>query len=114
MGYNKRLPATVTRSLSFRFDLLAALDERVVALRSDRSTVVNGILEHMLGIAPHPELVGRNVPFVADRDRTWADRATELEKAALAELAQKREHREQARASTKPPNDGLVRRVPRR
>jgi hypothetical protein len=80
MGKNNRLPSTVTRSLSFRFDVLAAIDAKVGKVRSDRSSVINGIMEHVLGIMAHPELVGRNVPFVEDVDREWEKTAKELER----------------------------------
>ena len=66
MGKNGKQPTTVTRSISFRFDTLAAMDLRIEQLRTDRSAFTNGVMEHVLGILRHPELVGRTTPFVAD------------------------------------------------
>jgi hypothetical protein len=78
MPKNNRKSTTATRSLSFRFDVLAALDLKVALLRSERSTYVNGVFEHLLGIMAHPEYVGRNVPFVEDVNREWLPMAVAL------------------------------------
>jgi hypothetical protein len=116
MPANHRLPATLTRSLSFRYDLLAALDAKAAAMRVDRSSLVNGVLEHMLGLAPHPELVGRSVAFVPDRARAWEEDARRLEREALKDRATKRNHRAAVRAEKATPSGGgeLVRRPGRR
>jgi hypothetical protein len=79
---NNRKPTTVTRSISFRYDVLAALDERVETLRSDRSAILNGVLEHVLGIMPHPEIVGPNMGYAPDNEKPWAEVAQGLAKRA--------------------------------
>ncbi len=84
MGANGRIPTTVTRSISFRFDTLAALDAKVRELRGDRSAFVNGVMEHVLGIMAHPEMVGRTMPFVEDRKREWERVARKIEREATA------------------------------
>ncbi len=112
MPANNRQPATLTRSLSFRYDVLAAADVRAEALRTDRSTFINGVLEHMLGIFAHPELVGRNVAFVEDHEQAWAGRARELERLALKERAAKRDHQVVVRAGATPVG-GIVKRPAR-
>lgn len=58
MGNNHRPVTTVTRSLSFRMDVREALDLRVTQERTDRSSFVNDVMEHVLGIKAHPEING--------------------------------------------------------
>ena len=82
MPRNNRQPTTVTRSISFRFDVIAAVDERVVELRSDRSAFINGVMEHVLGIFPHPELVGTGMSFQRDTKKPWAEVAQGMEREA--------------------------------
>lgn len=93
MPKNNRQPATLTRSISWRFDLLAAIDTKVEELRTDRSTYVSGVLEHVLGLYPHPELMGRNAPFHKDKAEGWAPLAKELEKEANRDRETKRAHK---------------------
>jgi hypothetical protein len=47
---------TISRSLSFPPDLLAAIDDHRARLGMERSRYVVGCLEHLHGIRPHPEL----------------------------------------------------------
>jgi hypothetical protein len=86
MGANGKLPGTVTRSINWRFDTLAALDLRVKKMRTNRSLFTNGVMEHVMGIMAHPELVGRNIPFVEDVDRKWEADAARLEREETARL----------------------------
>lgn len=82
MGNNHKEASTVTRSISFKCDTIAATDERVGALRTDRSSFVNDVLEHVLGIFPHPECVGNHVPFIQDIKQGWKEQALAFERAA--------------------------------
>jgi len=63
MPRNHRKKTTVTRSISFRDDVFAALETQIAQCRSDRSKFINGVLEHVMGFMPHPELLGRNAAF---------------------------------------------------
>jgi hypothetical protein len=47
---------TISRSLSFPGDLLAAIDDHRARLGMERSRYVIACLEHVHGIRPHPEL----------------------------------------------------------
>lgn len=109
MPKNNRQPATLTRSISWRFDLLAAIDTKVAELRTDRSTYVSGVLEHVLGLYPHPELMGRNAPFQKDKAEEWAPLAKELEKEANKDRETKRVHKA-AKAAGSVQAGGLVKR----
>lgn len=116
MPKNNRLPATLTRSISWRFDVLAALDQRAEELRTDRSTFVNGVMEHMLGLYPHPEFVGRDVPFAYAAKAPPAERVRELEQEANRDRETKRLRKaSKAEAAVTPvAAGGLVRRPGRR
>lgn len=110
MPKNNRQPATVTRSISWRFDLLAAIDTKVGELRTDRSTYINGVLEHVLGLYPHPELMGRTAPFRKDKANDWAPLAKELEKEANKGRETKRLHKAAKSAAVVGLPGGLVKR----
>lgn len=114
MPKNNRLPATITRSISWRFDLLAAIDQRVEELRSDRSTFINGVLEHMLGLYPHPEFVGRDVPFEYAKAPPDESRVAELEREANRDRETKRLRKASKAAGGPTQAGGLVRRPGRR
>lgn len=101
MPKNNRKPATVTRSISWRFDLLAAIDTKALALRVDRSSYINGVLEHMLGIYPRPDLVGRTTPFVSGDKAQWAALAGELELEGNHGRETKRKHKAAVTAALK-------------
>jgi hypothetical protein len=110
MPKNNRQPATVTRSISWRFDLLAAIDTKVQELRTDRSTYINGVLEHVLGLYPHPELMGGNAPFRKDKAEEWAPLAAELEKEANRDRETKRVHKAAKSSAVAGQPGGLVKR----
>ena len=112
MPKNNRLPATITRSLSLRFDVLAALDQRVEELRSDRSSFVNAVLEHVLGLHSHPEVFRSPTPFTPDTARHWDARVADLEREANRDRETKRVRKaERAVAPSKAPlSGGIVRR----
>ena len=101
MPKNNRKNATVTRSISWRSDLLAAIDTRAEALRVDRSSFINGVLEHMLGLYPRPELVGRTVPFVNGDAAQWAVLAKDLELEGRLSRETKRKHKAAVAAALK-------------
>ena len=101
MPKNNRRPSTVTRSISWRFDLLAAIDTKAEALRVDRSSYINGVLEHMLGLYPRPEMVGRNIPFVDGDKGQWAALAKDLELEGNQGREIKRKHKAAVTAALK-------------
>ena len=68
MGKNHRKQNTITSSVSFQKDVLAAINARVQTERTDRSAYLNACMEHILGIKAHPEFIGRSIAFVADPD----------------------------------------------
>lgn len=111
MPRNHRLPATITCSISWRFDVLAAIDTRCAELFLDRSTLVSGALEHLLGLRPHPDIVGRRIAFVADVDKPWLKLAQEYERKANQDRETKRKHRARGREQERAERPGgLVRR----
>lgn len=68
---NKSVSNTITRSLSFTPEVLAALDAHVEKHRSDRSTVNNAVLAHVLGLRQCPAIFRDPVPFRPDLVKAW-------------------------------------------
>lgn len=74
MGKNNRPRTTASTSISWQKNVLLAIDWHIKQLgHSDRSTYINGVMEHLYGIREHPELLGRDYPFTRAVAKPWED-----------------------------------------